>query len=131
MDNQKNFIKSIKEISEDSVEILDNYIEYLCKPKNEHHSVIVIVVKHHYLGNKKIQKLFREFIEMKIHFFSSIIEDGKQKGYYRKDINSISTAKFIVTFLCGIEFINLKDIEKSEKVFFDILHNAIKESNKS
>lgn len=129
IDNQKNFIKSIMEISEDPIEILENYLEYLCKTKNEYCSVIVIVVKHHYLRNEKIQKLFREFINMKIQFFSSIIEDGKQKGYYRKEIDTVATAKFMVTFLFGIEFMNLKDIGKSEREFFEILHNTIKESN--
>ncbi|WIV13334.1 TetR/AcrR family transcriptional regulator [Proteiniborus sp. MB09-C3] len=131
VDKQKSIIESIVLADENPVEVMDNYIDSLFKLENEYYNAIIIVSKYHYISNKKMQELLKELIDIKIKLFSSIIENGKQKGSYKKDINSINTAKLITTFLFGLSFIDAEDIGESKKKLFNLLHNFIKENNLS
>lgn len=121
IDKEKRFIESNAQINKNPIEMMQRYIDYLCSLENKYSNIMIIVSRYHFLSNKKILQLLKEFIDMRVELFSSIIEHGKQKSYFRKDLNSVSASTIFTIFLSGLGFIEAKDFEKPKKMLFDIL----------
>jgi AcrR family transcriptional regulator len=103
--SRKQLLSTLKEQIRDPLEQLLRLIEISCEPAHQHYDTLMLVTSRYKLyKNKLIREYFNELVEYTTQMVAEILENGRNTGIFRKDLNPVLMSSIFLAAFNGIDF---------------------------
>ena len=125
IEKRKEYANKVRETVSHPVDVLIKYAEYNCDYTNSPNAFLLLLSREVAYKNKRIQKIYNEFIQYRIMVNAETIEQGKRMQIFKNDINSVALAKIFVTFFNNLDLRPAIDISTIKRTILEMIFGLL------
>jgi AcrR family transcriptional regulator len=125
--NRKKYIEAIKNNESDPLVFVDKYMDYFDSyANNDYTSLLYATMIYYSKNNIKIKEYFDSLREYTVMALVNNFEDGKKKGIFKDNFDSITTSQMFFAVMSGMNVYLPSSFLYVSRKFLDMLYSEIR-----